>query len=104
VATKVRRESVWRRRLNRQYGLLPDGPPPSLGKWVASGAVAGITAGLLAQLFDSRRFSVSLFFLALAMGFVFYGPVMYALSLYRWQVGRRVMKDEPWPSREHDES
>ena len=103
MATKLRRESEWRRRLNRQYGLLPDGPPPSLRKWVISRAVAGITVGLMAQLFDSRRFSESLFFLAAAMGFVFYGPVMYAISLYRWRVGRRVMDDEPWPSRQRDE-
>ena len=103
VATKVYRESDRRRRLNRQLGLVPDGPPPSLRSWVISGAVAGITAGLLVQLFNARRFLVSLFFFLAAMGFVFYGPLMYAFSLHRWRVGRRVMEDEPWPSREHDE-
>ena len=104
VATKVHRESERRRQLNRQLGLLSDGPPPSLRNWVISGAAGGITVGLVAQLFDSRRFSLSLFFLAAAMGCVFYGLVMYALSLHRWRAGRRVMEDEPWPSREHDES
>ena len=104
MATKVYRESDRRRRLNRQLGLVPDGPPPSVRNWVISGAAGGITAGLLAQLFDPSRFSASLFFLAAAMWFVLWGPVMYAVSLHRWRVGRRVMQDEPWPSREHDES
>jgi hypothetical protein len=103
VATKVYRESDRRRRLNRQLGLVADGPPPSLRNWVISGAVAGITAGLLVQLFNARRFSVSLFIFLAAMWFVFYGPFMYAVSLHRWRVARRVMQDEPWPSREHDE-
>lgn len=101
MATKVYRESDRRRRLHRQLGLVPDGRPPSLRNWVISGAVAGITAGLLAQLF-SRRSSASLFFVVAAMWFVLWGPVMYAVSLHRWRVGRRVMEDEPWPPHEHD--
>jgi hypothetical protein len=104
VATKVHRDTQRRRRLNRQLGLLPGGPPPVLRNWIISGAAAGITVGLVAELFYSRPFSASLFFLAAAMWFVLWGPVMYALSLHRWRVGRRVMEDEPWPSREHDES
>jgi hypothetical protein len=99
MATKVRHESERRRRLNRQYGLLPDGPPPSFRIWAISGVAGGVTVGLLSQLFDSGAFSILRFFLLAAIGFVASGPIQYALSLHRWRAGHAV-EDEPWSSRD----
>jgi hypothetical protein len=99
MATKLRRESEQRRRLNRQLGQLPDGPPPSFRTWMISGVAAGIAVGLVAQLFHSGSFSVPQFFVAAAMWFVLYGPAGFALSLHRWRAGRNVIEDEPWPPR-----
>ena len=96
MATKVRHDSERRRRLNRQYGLLPYGPPPSLRVWLISGVAGGVTVGLLTQLFNSGGFSVLRFLLLAAIGFVASGPIQYALSLHRWRAGRAVMEDEPW--------